>query len=36
VTGQIAFQHTGDVVAKTVAMTRVRHGSLVLESGGRQ
>jgi len=36
VTGQIAFQHTGDVVAKTVAMTRVRHGSLVLQSGGQQ
>lgn len=36
VTGQIAFQPTGDVVAKTVAMTRVRRGSLVLQSGGRQ
>ena len=34
VTGQIAFQRTGDVVAKTVAMTRVRHGSLVLQGGG--
>ena len=36
VTGQIAFQHNGDVVAKTVAMTRVRHGSVVLQSGGSQ
>ena len=36
VTGQIAFQRTGDVMAKTVAMTRVRHGSLVLQSGGSQ
>jgi len=36
VTGQIAFQRNGDVVAKTVAMTRVRHGSLVLQSGGSQ
>ena len=34
VTGQIAFQRTGDIVAKTMAMTRVRHGSLVLQSGG--
>lgn len=34
VTGQIAFQRTGDVVAKTMAMTRVRRGSLVLQSGG--
>jgi hypothetical protein len=34
VTGLVAFQRTGDVVAKTMAMTRVRHGSLVLQSGG--
>jgi branched-chain amino acid transport system substrate-binding protein len=36
VTGQIAFQPTGDVVAKVVAMTRVRRGSLVLQNGGHQ
>jgi hypothetical protein len=36
VTGQIAFQQSGDVVAKTMAMTRVRHGSLVLQNGGRE
>jgi branched-chain amino acid transport system substrate-binding protein len=36
VTGQIAFQPTGDVIAKTMAMTRVRRGSLALETGGRQ
>ena len=36
VTGQIAFQPTGDVVAKTMAMTRVKAGSLVLQTGGRQ
>ena len=36
VTGQIAFQPTGDVVAKTVVMTRARGGSLVLQTGGRQ
>ena len=36
VTGQIAFQATGDVVAKTVAMTRARHGALELQSRGRQ
>jgi branched-chain amino acid transport system substrate-binding protein len=36
VTGQIAFQPSGDVVAKAMAMTRVRGGSLVLQTGGRQ
>ena len=36
VTGQIAFQPTGDVIAKTMAMTRARGGSLVLQTGGRQ
>jgi branched-chain amino acid transport system substrate-binding protein len=36
VTGQIAFQPTGDVIGKTMAMTRVRRGSLALETGGRQ
>ena len=34
VTGQIAFQPTGDIVAKPLAMTRVRRGSLVLATGG--
>jgi branched-chain amino acid transport system substrate-binding protein len=36
ITGQIAFQPTGDVIGKTMAMTRVRRGSLVLQDGGRQ
>lgn len=36
ITGQIAFQPTGDVLGKTMAMTRVRRGSLVLQDGGRQ
>ena len=34
--GQIAFQPTGDVVGKPMAMTRVRRGALVLQSGGGQ
>ena len=35
VTGPIAFQPTGDVSAKTLSMTRVRRGSLVLQTGAR-
>jgi len=35
VTGQIAFQPTGDIVAKTMSMTRVSRGSLVLAMEAR-
>ena len=35
VTGPIAFQPTGDIVGTTVSMTRVRRGSLVLQTGAR-
>jgi branched-chain amino acid transport system substrate-binding protein len=34
VTGSIAFQPTGDIMAKTMSMTRARRGALVLQSGG--
>jgi branched-chain amino acid transport system substrate-binding protein len=36
VTGQIAFQPSGDVAGKPMAMTRVRRGALVVQSGGAQ
>jgi branched-chain amino acid transport system substrate-binding protein len=35
-TGRIVFQQTGDVAGKPMAMTRVRRGALVLQTGGRQ
>jgi branched-chain amino acid transport system substrate-binding protein len=35
-TGRIVFQQSGDVAGKPMAMTRVRRGALVLQSGGRQ
>jgi branched-chain amino acid transport system substrate-binding protein len=35
-TGQIAFQATGDVANKSMAMTRVRRGSLVVQNGSAQ
>lgn len=36
ITGRIAFQDNGDVAGKRVAMTRVRHGALVMQEGARQ
>lgn len=36
VTGQIAFQPTGDVIGKTMTMTRVRRGALIVQAGGRK
>lgn len=36
ITGQIAFQQTGDVDGKPMAMTRVHRGALLLQSGGHQ
>ncbi|HUQ79599.1 MAG TPA: ABC transporter substrate-binding protein [Gemmatimonadaceae bacterium] len=36
ITGQIAFQPSGDVAGKPMAMTRVRRGALVLQGGGDQ
>jgi branched-chain amino acid transport system substrate-binding protein len=36
VTGRIAFQPTGDVAGKPMAMTRVRRGALVMQTGERQ
>lgn len=36
VTGQIAFHPTGDVVGKAMTMTRVRHGALIVQAGGRK
>jgi branched-chain amino acid transport system substrate-binding protein len=36
ITGQIAFQPTGDVAGTPMAMTRVRRGALVLQNGGGQ
>jgi len=35
-TGRIAFQQSGDVAGKPMAMTRVRRGALVLQTRGRQ
>jgi branched-chain amino acid transport system substrate-binding protein len=35
-TGRIAFQQTGDVIGKPMAMTRVRRGALVVQGGGSQ
>jgi hypothetical protein len=34
ITGPIAFQLTGDVTGKPMAMTRVRRGALVVQRGG--
>ena len=34
ITGPIAFQPTGDVAGKPMAMTRVRRGALVVQRGG--
>jgi branched-chain amino acid transport system substrate-binding protein len=36
ITGPIAFQATGDVSGKPMAMTRVHRGALVLQNGGSQ
>ena len=36
ITGRIAFEHTGDVAAKPLVMTRVRRGALVVHAGGRE
>jgi len=36
VTGRIAFQPTGDVIGKPMAMTRVRAGALVVQSGAQR
>jgi len=36
ITGRIAFQATGDVAGKPMAMTRVRRGALVVQTGGRR
>jgi branched-chain amino acid transport system substrate-binding protein len=36
ITGQIAFQQTGDVSGKPMSMTRVHRGALVLQAGARQ
>jgi branched-chain amino acid transport system substrate-binding protein len=35
-TGQIAFEATGDVAGKPMTMTRVRRGALLVQGGGRQ
>ena len=35
-TGQIAFQSTGDIAGKQMSMTRVRRGALVLQHRGAQ
>src|SRR5687767_3967076 len=35
-TGEIAFQVTGDVAGKPMAMTRVRRGALIVQGGGAQ
>jgi branched-chain amino acid transport system substrate-binding protein len=36
VTGRIAFQPSGDVAGKPMAMTRVQRGALVVQKGGRE
>jgi branched-chain amino acid transport system substrate-binding protein len=36
ITGKIAFQPTGDVIGKPMAMTRVHRGALVLQTGATQ
>ena len=36
ITGRIAFQPSGDVAGKPMAMTRVRRGALVVQEVGRQ